>query len=312
MNKRDKHSNPFVATLHCAIVMDPRFEQESKMEKLREIVTMVAGAFAIFSIILAVYQAMQKEIASAGLLATIFLVCTLVVFIPQLESLKAWGIEARLRQTVNEAVATLDNLKRLSATSAKSTYLSAAWSNRIGAPTAKEKQAVLDETEKQLAELKISEEERREIVRPYVQMIGFDFYMLYVRIFDRYLNWRSDELMRRYNAGNSPEAKKALDEFREKPGKWRSLSLRSGMWRDLDSSKLKKELDQADPSTWLAPSEIKAAEELKAEVLGLFKACESKGGYTPEAADFYDTYHDTGGQDLKIKEMFGVNPSDVR
>jgi len=97
-------------------------------------------------------------------------------------------------QTVNEAVATT-------------------WSNRTGSPTAKEKQAVLDQTAKQLADLKISEEERREIVRPYVQMIGFDFYMIYVRTFDRYLNWKSDELLRRYNAGNSPESKKALEDW---------------------------------------------------------------------------------------------------
>jgi hypothetical protein len=60
---------------------------------------------------------MQKEIASAGLLAAIFLLCTLVVYIPQLEVLKAFGVEARLRQTMNEAVATLENLKRLSALS---------------------------------------------------------------------------------------------------------------------------------------------------------------------------------------------------
>jgi hypothetical protein len=282
------------------------------MDKLRDILMMVAGAFAIFSLILAVYQAMQKELASAGLLATIFLVCTLIVFIPQLEVLKAWGIEARLRQTVNEAVATLENLKRLSATSARSTYLTAAWGNRMGAPTAKAKQAVLDEVDKQLIDLKISDEERREIVRPYIQMIGFDFYLIYTRLFDRYLNFKSDELMRRYNAGNSPESKKALEDFRDKPGTWRSRALRPNIWEGLDGAKLLKELDQASPAAWLEPNEVKAAEDLKADIVKLFKDCEAKGGYTPEAAGFYDKYHDTGGHDLKIKEMYGVNPSDPR
>lgn len=282
------------------------------MDKLREIVTYVAAAFAIFSVVLAVYQAMQKEIASASMLAGIFLVCTLIVFIPQLELLKAWGIEARLKQTVTEAVATLDNLKRLSATSAKSTYLSAAWSNRIGSPSAKERQAVLDEVSKQLADLRIPEDERREITRPYVQMIGFDLYMVYVRVFDRYLNWKNDELLRRYNANNTTENKQALESFRDKPGNWRARTSRSNVWKGMDASKLADDLEAASPNSWLDPSEIKAADTLKSHIIRLFKDCETRGGYTPEAADFYDTYHDLGGHDLKIKELFGVNPSEVR
>ena len=80
----------------------------------------------------------------------------------------------------------------------------------------------------------------------------------------------------------------------------------------MDSEKLLRELDQASPAAWLDPNETKAAEELKAQIIKLFKACEAKGGYTPEAADFYDKYHDTGGHDLKIMEMYGVNPSAVR
>jgi hypothetical protein len=282
------------------------------MDRLREIVTYVAAAFAIFSVVLAVYQAMQKEIASASMLAGIFLVCTLIVFIPQLEVLKAWGIEARLRQTVTEAVATLDNLKRLSATSAKSTYLSAAWSNRMGSPSAREKQAVLDEVSKQLADLKIPEDERREITRPYVQMIGFDLYMIYVRVFDRFLNWKTEELMRKYNADNSTENKQAIESFRNKPGNWRSRTSRSEVWQRMDATKLAEDLQTANPNSWLDQSEINAADTFKAQIIRLFKDCETKGGYTPEAADFYDKYHDLGGYDLKIKELFGVNPSEVK
>jgi hypothetical protein len=282
------------------------------MDKIRDIVTLVVGAFAIFSLILAVYQSMQKELASAGLLAAIFLVCTLIVFIPQLEVLKAWGIEARLKQTVNEAVATLDSLKRLSATSAKSTYLTAAWTNRMDGPTAKEKQAVLDEVNKQLADLNISEQERRDIVRPYVEMIGYDLYIIYTRVFDRYLTWKGGELLRQYSATHSPEAKKALEDFREKPGNWRSRAFGSDVWDGLNSAKLATRLEEATPNTWLEPNEINAAGALRNDVIRLFKDCETKGGYTTEAADFYDKYHDTAGHDLKLKEMFGVNPSEVR
>src|SRR5580704_6295919 len=64
--------------------------------------------------------------------------------------LSAIALEATLRQTVTEAVATLSSLKRLSEISAKATYMQMAWGNRLGTPAAKEKQAILDEIDSQL------------------------------------------------------------------------------------------------------------------------------------------------------------------
>jgi hypothetical protein len=55
------------------------------MDKVREILMLVAAAMAVFSLIFAVYQAMTENLASAGVLSGIFLVCVLVVFLPRLE-----------------------------------------------------------------------------------------------------------------------------------------------------------------------------------------------------------------------------------
>jgi hypothetical protein len=72
------------------------------------------------------------------MLGTLFMVGTLVVFLPQVELIKTLGVEARLRQTVSEALATLANLKRLAEISARASYLTIAWGNRLGTPSAKE------------------------------------------------------------------------------------------------------------------------------------------------------------------------------
>jgi hypothetical protein len=55
-----------------------------------------------------------------------------------------------------------------------------------------------------------------------------------------------------------------------------------------------------------------AIDGFRKQVVKLFADCEKKGGYTGDGADFYDRYADVGGWDLKIKELFGVNPSELK
>jgi hypothetical protein len=65
------------------------------MDRVRDIFLYFVAALTMFSLLCAVYQAMNDRLGSAGTLAVIFLVGALIVFIPQLEVLKALGVEAR-------------------------------------------------------------------------------------------------------------------------------------------------------------------------------------------------------------------------
>src|ERR1700692_3930731 len=105
------------------------------MDKVRDIFSFFAAAMGIFALLGAVYQAFQNEKGSASTLGFLFLCAFVVVFLPQIAYFKAVGVEAKLRQTVTEAVATLAGLKRLAAISARASYLTIAWGNRMGAPT---------------------------------------------------------------------------------------------------------------------------------------------------------------------------------
>jgi hypothetical protein len=49
-------------------------------------------------------------------LGGIFLVCVLVVFLPKLEVLEAWGVKAQLVRTVNEADEIVAKLRQLAIT----------------------------------------------------------------------------------------------------------------------------------------------------------------------------------------------------
>jgi hypothetical protein len=170
------------------------------MDRVREIFLYFVAALAMFALLCAVYQAMNNKLGSATVLGTIFLVGSLIVFIPQLEVLKAWGVEARLRQSLDRAEEIIGRLRQLSVISAKATYTAMTWSNRLGAPSAKEKQALLDQVDEQLTSLDVSEQERAQIVSPYVKFIALDYFQIFARVIDRYVEWKRGELSRRLHS----------------------------------------------------------------------------------------------------------------
>jgi len=282
------------------------------MDRVRDIFLYFVAALAMFALLCAVYQAMNDKKGSAVTLAAIFFGCAMIVFIQKLDVLEIFGVKAQLNKTLDRAEEIIGKMKRLSEINARASYMTMAWGNRMGTPSAKEKQAILDEVDAQLTDLNVTPQERKAITRPYTQMIGWDFYMLYARIFDRYLNWKNNDLVRRLNANQTEENKKAVQEFPAKLSAWRSLAFADTLFGRLNTFKFADELKRVMPTTLLDEREQRAAKAFTAQLVRMAEECEKKGGYTTEAADFYDHYHDLGGYDEKIKELFGVDSSELK
>jgi hypothetical protein len=274
------------------------------MDKVRDIFSYFVAALTMFAFLGAVYQAFQNEKGSAVTLGTLFLIGALIVFLPQVEFIKTLGVEAKLRQTVNEATVILERLKRLSAISAKSTYLNMAWSNRMGSPSAKEKQAVLDEVESQLIDLKVSPEERAEIARPFVRIIGFDLYMAFGRTIQSYGAPKGRKLQALANASQTVEHRDAVEEHTRRITAWSKRTAEENPITRLNTYDLKTELDREmpTPDEWLNERERRIAQRFEQQILDLYAGCEKKGGFTPEAADFYDKYSDNS--ERNAQELF--------
>jgi hypothetical protein len=256
------------------------------MDRLRDILLYVVAAFAMLSFACAVYQAMNEKQISAGVLGTIAVACTFLVFFPRLEVFKAFGVEARLSQTLDRAQEILQELQRLSVISARTSYMTMAWGNRMGTPAAKDKQAVLDEVDRQLADLNVSTEERRALQRPYVQLIGFDFYMLFTRLLDRYGEWKGGDLLKQLNGNNTEETKRAREAFSEAFNEWRKRALGNNVYERRDVYKFDEEITRAAPDDWLNERERKAAAVLRAQMVRMFADCETKGGTPPKPRSF--------------------------
>jgi hypothetical protein len=266
----------------------------------------------MFAFLGAVYQAFQNEKGSAFTLGTLFLIGALIVFLPQVEFIKTLGVEANLRQTVNEATAILERLKRLSAISAKSTYMSMAWGNRIGSPSAKEKQAVLDEVDSQLIDLKVSPEERAEIARPFVRIIGFDLYMAFARTIRAYGEAKNGKLLSLANASQTTEHRDAVEDHSKRITEWKKRTQGENPFMRLNTYDLKAELDREmpTPDEWLTERERRIPQRIEQQILDLYVGCEKKGGFTPDAADFHDKYSDNF--ERNARELFQQALDDIK
>lgn len=156
------------------------------VDKVQNIVTYTAGAVAVFALIGALYQSMSKGNGSAGPTLIVFLAACVVVFLPLISQFSLPGFEARMNNSVKEVKAIEDAVRKIATVNARVTYMTIAWANRMGSPSAKERQTLLDDVDKQIREFKVTEEERLRIVQPVVNMLKYDFFVGYRTVFYDY------------------------------------------------------------------------------------------------------------------------------
>ena len=242
---------------------------------------------------MAAFEGFNQRVAAASFLGTLGVVCTFLVFMPKLEVFKVWGVEAKLQQTVTEAVATLASVKRLAEISAKASYLTIAWGNRFDGPRATEKQAVLDDINGQLAELKVSQAEVSNIQLPFVKMVRLDFFFLFQGVLNQYAALLNGKLTNEVHSAPDPSVAAGLVmKHSDLIAAWTKRTQNENPSADLERESLEDLLNAyiPKPGEWLSDKDLAAIQKFKAEIVRLNADCEKKGGYTSEASTYYDRY----------------------
>jgi hypothetical protein len=111
------------------------------------------GALACF--VFAIVSAWQDKLKAGTLFSTLFLLCVVLAYFPQLDSIKAFAVDIRLRRSLDRAEEILERLKDISVINAKVTYLTMAWAPRAGEPLAKDRQVIFDQLNEQLTALRV-------------------------------------------------------------------------------------------------------------------------------------------------------------
>jgi hypothetical protein len=249
------------------------------MDKLKEIFTYFLAAMAMLSLLCAVYEAMNQRLASAGVLGGIFLAAAFLIYLPQLETFRAFGVEARMQKNLDRAQEILDKVRQVSIASAKSAYLSFAWSGRLGGMPERDKQKVLDSVHDQLRDIGVSNDDLRAIEAPHIQLIGYDLSVLFYHA-----------VRGAMRHARAPE--KSIEDW---DIKWTPSGLESVLPSLADGRRLTTYLKQQIPLSIISAPEVGTFEGLANKIGELYEGCLDRGGYTEGALRFVDLFREHSG-----------------
>src|SRR5262249_16169984 len=154
----------------------------------------------------------------------------------------------------------------------KASYMNAGWGNRMATPSAREKQAMLDEIDNQLRDLNVPTEERKALSNSYVKIIGFDMYMMYARTLERYFQFKHKAMQQEVNKDNNSPVKAELDKWRAGRSTWKT---NYNLFENLETYSFEDEIDRATPSGWLNESDQKAVDAYRNEIINLFRGIQA-------------------------------------
>jgi hypothetical protein len=231
-------------------------------------------------------------------LSGLFFLCVVLAYLPQTESIQAFSVDVRLRKSLDRADEILAQLKEASIANAKTNYMTLAWGNRFDGPKAIEKQSIIAAIDKQLADLKVGQDQRRELSHTFVRLIGLDLHFVYKNVMYRLVQAKEHRL--------PPLVPAAPNQERV------TLSKNQAEWNaeisrpyTLESFELREQLKLTTPKTMMSDDEISKANAFADQIISMYVASQSEANYSKEAAELIDKSREPTGINDKTRELFG-------
>jgi hypothetical protein len=133
-------------------------------------------------------------------------------------------------------------------------------------------------------------------------MIGFDLYLTFNQVLEKYAAQKNAVLIQRANSSQNEEDQRAIQSHGTELTAWTQRRGKSP-FEMLATYKFEDELERMMPRAdeLLSQKKLEIARSFKQELVALFKDCEKKGGYTPAAAAFHQEYREDLGARAKPK-----------
>jgi hypothetical protein len=281
---------------------------------VRYVVNSVVTLLSIGAFVLGLYLAYQDKVAAAGVCIAAAVLPILFSQLPFVEYLKILGLEAKLRERVNEADAIVAKLKRIASVSAEQLFTQAALAGRWGGEALSSKQERAVQLTAMLQSLDIPPAEITAAKTIYLRAIAHDLAHIFFSVIRNLVDVKIKALERERNSlfGANP-----VDMRDPKGARWNELlaeQQRIGTqvkWpenvlgnADVDNLKAfcVTFIDKADILTDDERSRLVA---IAAEVDSLFRATREAGNYTPETIRYLERYGSSASyQNPRFAEAF--------
>lgn len=234
---------------------------------------------ALLTFALSIYLLFKEQNVSATIASGLFLVCATLGYLPQLESIKAFSIDIKLRRSLDRADELIQRTKELSLLNARLAYSSLAWQNRMGGIPNREKQKILDEVNANLIEAGVGKEELKKISEPQIYLIGVDIYRCVFNIANKFLQSK----LHQASMSNEPEK---VSKIQKLSSEW---SANFGN-RSVSIETVVSTIDDCVPAFALDEESRVKFNSFCKEAVRVFKSCQDRGGYTEEAIEFIERH----------------------
>jgi hypothetical protein len=185
----------------------------------------IVALLSIGAFVLALYLAYQDKVAAAGVCIVAAILPILFSQLPFVEYLKILGLEAKLRERVNEADAIIAKLKRIASVSAEQLFTQVALAGRWGGEALSSKQDRAVQLTAMLQSLDIPPGEITAAKRIYLRAIAHDLAHIFFSVIRNLLGAKIKALM---HERESLFGKNPVDMRDPKGARWNELLKKNG------------------------------------------------------------------------------------
>jgi hypothetical protein len=256
---------------------------------------------------LSVWLALLDRVPAATLMAGLFIVVVLFHYLPQMESFKAYGVEAKWRARLNEADEILRKLRQSTLASASLSYMTLGWGSRMGGAKLKEKQAVADQIDQSLVDLGVSDSQIYALKQGYIFFSKYDLF----QTFDSIVQMKIEKNLRPILKGLD-----SLNHEETNPEVVKLTRLRVKLEEKRRPIDLLTELTKADfrtfchdrvPNAAIEDGDRVVLEKFADTVSDIAERCASTGRVTDQAAELIEKYS-IENRKVLYKNLFGEDP----
>lgn len=260
---------------------------------------------AVGLLIVAVVLAIADRVPAASLMAGLFVVVVLFHYLPEMESFKAYGIEAKLRQRLNRADEILLKLKQTALASARLTYHTLGWGSRMGGHTQHERQAIADATDAALLSLGVEATEIDALKRDYILFALYDLFQCFDGVVGLCADKHLTRVRKRDDAADvQPEEKKRLaDELKSLHESRGQIDLLDELGRTEFNALVRSRI----PATGISVKDMEIINSFADQVCRLAAECKATGRVTEATNDLIDK-NSTAGRQALYRELFNEEP----
>lgn len=284
---------------------------------MRHLINGVVGVLSVGAFILGLYLAYQDKVAAAGVCIVAAILPVLFNQLPFVEYLKILGLEAKLRDRVNEADAIIAKLKRIALVSAEQLFTQSALAGRLGGEALPAKQERAAQLTDMLRGLDISPAEITAAKTFYLRAIAHDLAYIFFSVIRNLMGAKRSVLQRERDV---LFGKKPVDMGDPKGARWNELLAQERKigaqveWPEnvFGSSGVENLrtfcmafIDGADV---LTDNERLTLVAIVNEIDSLFRSCKEAGNYTLDTISYLEKYASTASyvnnQNLRFAEAF--------